>query len=192
MLQSSIWSENAARPNDDKIRAHCRAASAELGLRLQRAGHLEPIPAPHRLARPVQPKREHVAVVQPPAKRSFGQRGGQLAQALPVPVTAGQRLLLPTSGSNVRSRLARRACWVPVRHGWRHAAAHIARCHGFTLEEAFKGRGTRAHWRARGHVYFALRIGFSFTLPQIGKRVGRDHSTVLSGLRAHLARLPDV
>ncbi len=198
MLQADIWCETAGRPNDDKIRAHCRDASARLGALLVEAGHLDDVePAPER-SRPHPPVPN--GAQQPsqarPIKRTPERRIGATDLEVWLPAWPGPAAplsaTLPTSGANLPSRLARRACRVPALKGWRHAAEAVARMHGMSLVETFEGRGSEAEWRARGHVYFALRIGFGLTLPKIGKRVGRDHSTVLSGLRSHAARLAGV
>jgi chromosomal replication initiator protein len=72
---------------------------------------------------------------------------------------------------------------------WQSVATDVAVCHGLTLAELRGPSCVRKLSRARQAAYAALKAeGYSTT--QIGRWLGgRDHSTVVSGIKAHLARV---
>lgn len=68
-----------------------------------------------------------------------------------------------------------------VRQPWRPILARVANEAGFTVAELLKGRRQDAV-DARLEAYIALReAGYSY--PEIGRFVGRDHSTVMHALK---------
>jgi chromosomal replication initiator protein len=65
----------------------------------------------------------------------------------------------------------------------RELAERIAAKHGITVE-ALLGRGrTKTVAEARHELMALLRGTFAFSFPEIGRIVGRDHSTVMYALR---------
>jgi chromosomal replication initiation ATPase DnaA len=74
----------------------------------------------------------------------------------------------------------------------RRIATEIARQHGFTFRQMISPRRCQTLALARQHAMWELDRRTSLSLPQIGKLLGgRDHTTVLHGIRAHAARNPD-
>jgi chromosomal replication initiation ATPase DnaA len=72
----------------------------------------------------------------------------------------------------------------------RRIATEIARQHGFTFRQLISPRRNQKLAIARQHAMYELDRRTSLSLPQIGKLLGgRDHTTVLHGIRAHEARL---
>lgn len=62
--------------------------------------------------------------------------------------------------------------------------------HGFTRGELFSARRARLLVAARHEAMFRLSKETNMSLPAIGRRLGgRDHSTVLHGIRKHAAKL---
>lgn len=66
--------------------------------------------------------------------------------------------------------------------------ARIARAHHVTLEELMGPRRTAAICGAR-HECFALLHGLGWATTSIGALFGRDHVTVIHGIRAHDRRI---
>jgi chromosomal replication initiation ATPase DnaA len=74
----------------------------------------------------------------------------------------------------------------------RRIATEIARQHGFTFRQLISPRRNQKLAYARHHAMYELDRRTSLSLPQIGKLLGgRDHTTVLHGIRAHAARNPN-
>lgn len=67
-------------------------------------------------------------------------------------------------------------------------AGRIAERRGVLLEEALGPTHEHEASAARHEFWFVLREN-KFSYPRIGKLVGRDHTTVMSGIRKHLRRL---
>ncbi len=60
----------------------------------------------------------------------------------------------------------------------------VAAAHGFTVHQLLHGPRSRFMGVARADLYARLRAqGYSY--PEIGRAVGRDHSTVMAVLKAH-------
>lgn len=61
--------------------------------------------------------------------------------------------------------------------------ARIADVYGVTVADVLGESRTLTIARARHAVIAELRTNFGFSLPEIGRIVGRDHTTVLAALR---------
>lgn len=64
----------------------------------------------------------------------------------------------------------------------------MLRC-GFRVHELFLPGRDRAMARARHEIMYRAVNETSLSLPQIGRFLGRDHTTVLHGLRKHAERI---
>lgn len=72
---------------------------------------------------------------------------------------------------------------------WRLIAADVCRKHGCSLAQILSPQ--RAHWLVvvRHELFFRLSTETTMSLPQIGRAIGgRDHTTVLHGIRMHRKR----
>lgn len=73
---------------------------------------------------------------------------------------------------------------------WREIIEEVARKHGFFMAEM---RSIRRGWplvAARHEAMWRLRNETSMSLPEIGRRMGgRDHTTVIHGIRKHEQRI---
>lgn len=69
----------------------------------------------------------------------------------------------------------------------------LARQHGATVDEVLAQDKTPRVSHARQAIWYALRHHPErrYSYPDIGRLFGRDHSTVLAGVRAHERRLAD-
>jgi len=74
---------------------------------------------------------------------------------------------------------------------WRTVARTISATHGIDLTDVL-GRSTKREIsNARQEIMFALRQrGWSY--PRIGQVLGRDHTSIIHGVRAHERRLGNV
>jgi chromosomal replication initiation ATPase DnaA len=73
--------------------------------------------------------------------------------------------------------------------GATQALERIASEHGVTALEVL-GRGrTKSVARARAHFAHVLRASTELSYPEIGRLLGRDHTTAMHGDRAHEIRL---
>lgn len=68
-------------------------------------------------------------------------------------------------------------------------AAVVASSYGVALDDLYGQRRTKHLIRARQAFYFVARNLTPRSLPQIGEHCGRDHTTVLHGVRAVEARM---
>lgn len=66
--------------------------------------------------------------------------------------------------------------------------AEVAQHYGVTVERIFCKRRLKGIVEARQHAYFTVRrlTGWSYT--QCGEYFGRNHATILHGVRQHYAR----
>ena len=69
------------------------------------------------------------------------------------------------------------------------ALERIASEHGVTPVEVLGRDRSRSVARARAHFVHVLRSSSSLSYPEIGKLIGRDHSTAMHLERAHEIRL---
>ncbi len=78
---------------------------------------------------------------------------------------------------------------VPV-SPWKVILREVAAAHGVDLLDLMSKRRGRALVAARHEAMYRMRYETTMSLPQIGRRMGgRDHSTVLHGIRSHECRL---
>lgn len=71
----------------------------------------------------------------------------------------------------------------------RQLVADIALIYGLTADDIFSQRRTRTISAARHHVMFEIAQRTEWSLSQIGRFLGRDHTTVLHGVRLHKERI---
>ena len=87
----------------------------------------------------------------------------------------------------------RSVVWGPVNilaiPGALDALERIASEHGVTPVEVLGRDRSRSVARARAHFVHVLRTCTSLSYPEIGKLIGRDHSTAMHLERAHEIRL---
>lgn len=72
---------------------------------------------------------------------------------------------------------------------WQSILREVAAKHGFTVPEMLSARQDRKLAAARQEAMWRMSKETTMSLPAIGRRLGRDHSTVLYGIRAHERRL---
>lgn len=65
----------------------------------------------------------------------------------------------------------------------------VALRHNVPVEDIMVGDRTRPIVNARHEAMYLLRKNFRLSYPRIGAIMGRDHSTVIHGVRAHAARI---
>jgi hypothetical protein len=73
---------------------------------------------------------------------------------------------------------------------WKTIIREVAAKHGVEIREMLSQRRGRPVVAARHEAVYRMRYETTMSLPQIGRRMGgRDHSTVLHGIRSHECRL---
>ncbi len=73
---------------------------------------------------------------------------------------------------------------------WRRIALEVCSKHQIQLNELISPRRSREVVRARHECFWRLKKETSLSFPQIGRYFGgRDHTTVLHGIRAHEKRM---
>lgn len=73
---------------------------------------------------------------------------------------------------------------------WRMIVERVAAEHGTSVREIMSSSRYKSTNIARQAVYFALRNETGLSYPEIGKRIGgRDHSSVIHGVRMHMLRM---
>lgn len=65
----------------------------------------------------------------------------------------------------------------------------VALRRGVSVEDIMVGDRTRPNVNARHEAMYLLRRNFGLSYPRIGAIMGRDHTTVMNGVRAHAARI---
>lgn len=78
--------------------------------------------------------------------------------------------------------------YAALRPSIRSIVAKIAAVHGITKEHLLSRKQDRQASRARQEVYYLCHQMGNST-PRIARELGRDHSTVIAGIRAHQRRL---
>ena len=73
--------------------------------------------------------------------------------------------------------------------GWQGIVAEVGNKHGVTLAEMCGERRGRPLVMARHEAMYRLKVETRMSLPAIGERLGRDHSSVICGIARHRARL---
>ena len=107
-----------------------------------------------------------------PVLRKYAMRAKSYAQA-PLPV-------LPTAEESER---------YDPHVGWRVIVARVATWHGLTSKDILGDDRTRPVVAARHEAFFHVVVETGLTLPQIGKRFNRDHTTIMHGVRKQRARI---
>lgn len=73
---------------------------------------------------------------------------------------------------------------------WRQIVLEVAAQHGVSLPEITGHQRAYNIVRARHEAFYRLKTETQLSLPQIGRKMGgRDHTTVLHGVRKHKERL---
>jgi hypothetical protein len=73
---------------------------------------------------------------------------------------------------------------------WRRIAREVCTKHGVSMEELMSPRRNRFVVAARHEVFWRCKHETSMSFPQIGQRFGgKDHTTVLHGIKQHEKRL---
>lgn len=76
------------------------------------------------------------------------------------------------------------------RPGMAVIAQSVAEKHGLRLKDLIGDERSRTYSRPRQEAYYAIYQTGAYSLPQIGRFFGgRDHTTVLFGIRAHEKRM---
>jgi len=70
----------------------------------------------------------------------------------------------------------------------RAVLAAVAEEHGLTVADLVSAGRGRALVRARHHAMYRCVVETTASLPQIGRIIGKDHTTVLNGVRMHCRR----
>jgi hypothetical protein len=70
----------------------------------------------------------------------------------------------------------------PIGPRWKYILREVAKRHNITIDELIGPRRVKRLVDARIEAYHLLRER-GYTLPQIGNRMNRDHTTILHGLR---------
>jgi hypothetical protein len=77
-----------------------------------------------------------------------------------------------------------------VTPAWKIIIQEVCAKHGLRLPEVLGGRRSKPIVIARHEAFYRLSTETTMTLPQIGYRMGgKDHSTVIHGIRAYKARM---
>lgn len=78
----------------------------------------------------------------------------------------------------------------PGPYRWRDIVEEVAAKHGVFMSDMRSVRRGRAQVAARHEAMWRLRNETTMSLPEIGRRLGgRDHTTVLHGVKRHQERL---
>ena len=76
-----------------------------------------------------------------------------------------------------------------MKRALRQLVADIALIYGVTLTDIYSSRRSKVISAARHHVMFEISQRTEWSLPQIGRFLNRDHTTVLHGIRSHKLRI---
>lgn len=69
--------------------------------------------------------------------------------------------------------------------------SEVADRHGLTVSQLLGKRQDHAIAHPRQEAWWELRRRTTLSLPQIGRKFGRCHTTIWSGVRAHAARMAE-
>lgn len=73
---------------------------------------------------------------------------------------------------------------------WRHIADEVCAKHNLSFEQMCSDQRRKDIVAARFETFYRLSTETSMSLPQIGRRIGgKDHTTVLHGIRQYKARM---
>lgn len=83
-----------------------------------------------------------------------------------------------------------KALAIPAPMAWKRILIEVAKASGTTVAELISPRRTRHISEARQAAMYRLSRETSMSIPQIGRRLGgRDHSSILHGIRRHEERM---
>lgn len=71
---------------------------------------------------------------------------------------------------------------------WRKIMSEVAKKHNMSVIEMTGRQRSTKHVNARYELWNRLRTETRMSLPEIGRRTGRDHTSVLAGLRRYAER----
>lgn len=66
---------------------------------------------------------------------------------------------------------------------WKRIAQEVAQKHSVPMTDMFSARRNKEAVAARHEAFYRCSVETSMSLPQIGRRFGRDHTTILYGIR---------
>jgi hypothetical protein len=125
-------------------------------------------------------------------KLAFEQRTKQAAQALaernapppaPPPLPPPPPFPVPPSPVPPTSPIFSKL--VDYRPQWRIIAQEVCAKHKITLKELQGDRRFKKYSNARREVYWRMRTELRMSLLDIAQKMGKDHTTVLHGLRVY-------
>ena len=123
-------------------------------------------------------------------KMAFEQRTKQAAQALverkappPAPPPLPPPLPIPHPPGPPTHPSLRKL--VDYRPPWRIIAQEVCAKHKITLKELQGDRRFKKYSTARREVYWRMRTELRMSLLDIARKMGKDHTTVLHGLRVY-------
>ena len=125
-------------------------------------------------------------------KKAFEQRTQLAAQAL-----AEKRALPPPpppAPVRERPKPAKKATTfdklVAYRHPWRVIVGEVCKKRKINLKDLFGDRRLKAFSAARQEAFWRMRYELKMSLLDIAHKMGRDHSTVLHGIRKYASENP--
>lgn len=81
---------------------------------------------------------------------------------------------------------------LPSPFAWKAIVAEVCTKHGVSILDLASIRRSRGLPEARHEAMYRLRHETTMSLPEIGRKLGgRDHSTVLNGIRRHEERMAE-
>lgn len=114
----------------------------------------------------------------PRAKREIAALAVPVAEA---PKRARDWLVLSDAGSLPQGEATNENTWPK----WRQIASQVARKHGVSMADLVSHRRDKQIAAARQEAMWRLKAETSMTLPAIGRRFNRDHTTVLYSVRKY-------
>jgi hypothetical protein len=127
-------------------------------------------------------------------KRAFELKTRQAARALaekkapPPPVipelTAVDEHVEPQKVPHVLERL------IEYRPPWRIIAQEVSAKHKIPLKELQGNRRFKKYSKARREIFWRLRTELNMSLLDIARKMGKDHTTILHGLRVYVRDNP--
>ena len=106
------------------------------------------------------------------AKNALGRRDVIVIVPTPPPHYPAPQIVIPISGRK-----------------WKRILAEVAIQHGIPPTLILGKQRQRQIMAARHHAMYRMSQETDMSLAEIGRQMGRDHTTVISGIRAHLRRL---
>ena len=69
---------------------------------------------------------------------------------------------------------------------WQQISRQVCEKHGITWAQMLQGTRSAARVNARGELYYRLSRETTLSMAEIGRRLGRDHTTVIYGIARHM------